>query len=343
MTPNKQNKMNKRRLGQLQAPSARKDVKGARKHKTSFSDRLAGYRSHHQQVAMDSLRRLVRRPATSLMTTLVIAIALALPVGLYVGLNNLDEVSDGWEGAARISLFLKPSVSAGQADALRSKIAARDGVVAAEYISPASALEEFRASSGFGDVLDELDSNPLPGLIVVTPREANVSAVTVMDLQRDLGLLPEVDLAKLDMEWLQRLNRITELGRRLTLGLAAMLAVGVLLIIGNTIKLAIESRRDEILVVKLVGGTNAFVRRPFLYTGFWYGLGGGLVAWLLVQSGLWWLRGPIAELALSYQSGFHLLGLGFVDTIVLWLFAGALGLLGAWLVVGRELRAIEPR
>ena len=343
MRPNKQNKMNKRRLEKLQTPAARKDVKGARKHKTSFRDRLAGYRSHHQQVAVDSLRRLVISPATSLMTILVIAIALALPAGLYIGLNNIDAVSDGWEGAARISLFLKPNVSAPQAETLRRNIAERDGVLVAEYISPDTALAEFRASSGFGDVLDQLDANPLPGLIVVTPREANVSASAVTALQAELGQLPQVELAKLDMEWLQRLNRITELGRRLTLALAAMLAVGVLLIIGNTIKLAIEGRRDEILVVKLVGGTNAFVRRPFLYTGLWYGLGGGLMAWLLVQGGLWWLRGPIADLSLSYQSDFHLLGLGFLETIVLWLFAAALGLLGAWLVVGRELRAIEPR
>ncbi|WP_235035550.1 permease-like cell division protein FtsX [Zhongshania aliphaticivorans] len=335
--------MNKRRLGQLQTPAGRKDVKGARRHKASISDRLAGYRSHHRQVALDSLQRLVRRPATTLMTTLVIAIALALPAGLYVGLNNVDAVSEGWEGAARISLFLKPAISNGQAETLRRTIASREGVAEAVYISPDKALEEFRASSGFGDVLDQLDANPLPGLIVVTPREANVSAAAVEALQSNLARLPEVDLAKLDMEWLHRLNRITELGRRLTLALAAMLAVGVLLIIGNTIKLAIEGRREEILVVKLVGGTNAFVRRPFLYTGLWYGLGGGLAAWILVQAGLIWLSGPISDLSHSYQSDFHLLGLGFLDTIILWLFSGLLGLFGAWLVVGRELRAIEPR
>jgi cell division transport system permease protein len=306
-------------------------------------DRLASYRSHHRQVALDSLQRLLRRPAASLLTSLVIAIALALPTSLYIGLNNIEAVSSGWEGAARISLFLKPHVSASQAENLRRSIAARDGVQGTEYISPEAALAEFRASSGFGDVLDQLDSNPLPGLIVVTPREANISAAAVTELQEALAKLPEVELAKLDMAWLQRLNQITELGRRLTLALAGMLAVGVLLIIGNTIKLAIESRRSEILVVKLVGGTNAFVRRPFLYTGFWYGLSGGLAAWVLVQSGLLWLRAPIAELSVSYQSDFQLLGLGVLDSLLLWLFAGGLGLLGAWLVVGRELRAIEPQ
>jgi len=289
------------------------------------------------------LQRLLRRPAASLLTSLVIAIALALPTSLYIGLNNIEAVSSGWEGAARISLFLKPHVSASQAENLRRSIAARDGVQSTEYISPEAALAEFRASSGFGDVLDQLDSNPLPGLIVVTPREANISAAAVTELQEALAKLPEVELAKLDMAWLQRLNQITELGRRLTLALAGMLAVGVLLIIGNTIKLAIESRRSEILVVKLVGGTNAFVRRPFLYTGFWYGLSGGLAAWVLVQSGLLWLRAPIAELSVSYQSDFQLLGLGVLDSLLLWLFAGGLGLLGAWLVVGRELRAIEPQ
>jgi cell division transport system permease protein len=306
-------------------------------------DRLASYRSHHRQVALDSLQRLLRRPAASLLTSLVIAIALALPTSLYIGLNNIEAVSSGWEGAARISLFLKPHVSASQAENLRRSIAARDGVQGTEYISPEAALVEFRASSGFGDVLDQLDSNPLPGLIVVTPREASISAAAVTELQEALAKLPEVELAKLDMAWLQRLNQITELGRRLTLALAGMLAVGVLLIIGNTIKLAIESRRSEILVVKLVGGTNAFVRRPFLYTGFWYGLSGGLAAWVLVQIGLLWLRAPIAELSVSYQSDFQLLGFGVLDSLLLWLFAGGLGLLGAWLVVGRELRAIEPQ
>ena len=133
------------------------------------------------------------------------------------------------------------------------------------------------------------------------------------------------------------------LGQRMTLALAALLSLGVLLVIGNTIRLSIESRRDEIVIVKLVGATNAFVRRPFLYTGLWYGLGGGLVSWLIITFTVIWLSGPVANLAGLYQSQFELLGLGFGQTLLLWLAGGSLGLGGAWLAVSRHLGQIEPR
>ncbi len=335
---------NKRRLGRLiSPPPPRREGIGARQRKTRFKDRLASYKSHHRQVALDSLRRMLRRPATTLMTWLVIAIALALPAGLFVGLNNVDALSGGWEGAARLSLFLRDGVSDREARALAETLGRREEVAKVEYISPEQALEEFRQSSGFGEVLDALDSNPLPGLLLVTPGFDHSQAGAVAALEADFAKLPAVDLVKLDMAWIQRLNSITELLRRMTLALAAMLGVGVLLIIGNTIKLAIESRRDEIMVVKLVGGTNAFVRRPFLYTGLWYGLGGGVLAWLLVQGGLVWLAGPVSRLSALYGSEFTLLGLGVINSLLLWLGGSLLGLGGAWLVVGRELRAIEPR
>ncbi|WP_374962688.1 permease-like cell division protein FtsX [Spongiibacter tropicus] len=335
----------KRRLEKLQNPDkpVRRERAGAKKHRAKVSDQWQSYRSHHQQVALDSLRRLLRRPLATLMTTLVIAIAMVLPAGLYVGLNNVESVSQGWDGAARLSLFLKFSVDDRAAEELRARLANRDDIASAEYISPAAALEEFRDRSGFGEVLDQLDSNPLPGLIVLSPSPANSQPEQVNALRDALAELPEADLVKLDMEWLQRLGQITEISRRVTLALAIMLAAGVLLIVGNTIKLAIENRRDEILVVKLVGGTNAFVRRPFLYMGFWYGLFGGLLAWVMLVGCLLWLGGPVRQLAGLYGSDYTLLGLGIGDTLLMWFSASALGLLGAMLVVGRELRAIEPK
>ncbi len=338
-------KLPQRRLNQLQSKAApsRRERSGAKTHRTRLGDQWQSYRSHHRQVAIDSLKRLLRRPITTLMTTLVIAIAMALPAGLYVGLNNVEAVSQGWDGAARLSLFLKFSVDEPQAEQLRRRLQARDDIASADYISPSAALEEFRRSSGFGEVLDQLDSNPLPGLIILSPSAGHSSPEQVQVLRDELAALPQADLVKLDMEWLQRLGRITELSRRLTLALAAMLAAGVLLIVGNTIKLAIENRRDEILVVKLVGGTNAFVRRPFLYMGFWYGLFGGLLAWLLLAASLIWLSGPVTALSGLYNSSFTLLGLGLVDSLIMWSCAAGLGLLGAVLVVGRELRAIEPK
>lgn len=320
-----------------------KEPQGAIRRAGGWRDRLEGYRAHHRQVAGESLRRLLRQPAASLMTALVVAIALALPSGLYVALKNVEALAVKWDGSARISLFLKSEIGNVEARSLVQVIAARAEVVSASYVSPDQALQEFRDSSGFGEVLDQLDSNPLPGLIVVVPSSEYVASDKLAALRVQLGELPAVELAKLDMEWVQRLNRITELARRMTLALAAMLALGVLLIVGNTIKLAVESRRNEILVVKLVGGTNAFVRRPFLYTGFWYGLAGGVLAWLLLQLALVWLGGPVGDLSALYKSPFTLQGLGVVGSVGLWSGASCLGLLGAWLVVGRELRLIEPR
>ncbi|MGJ8686494.1 MAG: permease-like cell division protein FtsX [Spongiibacteraceae bacterium] len=320
-----------------------KEPQGAVRRVGGWRDRLESYRGHHRQVAGESLRRLLRQPAASLMTALVVAIALALPSGLYVALKNIESLAAKWDGSARISLFLKTDVGNVQAKSLVQTIATRTEVASVDYVSPDQALQEFRESSGFGEVLDQLDSNPLPGLIVVTPEKEYAASDKLAILRVQLGELSAVELAKLDMEWVQRLNRITELARRMTLVLAAMLALGVLLIVGNTIKLAVESRRSEILVVKLVGGTNAFVRRPFLYTGFWYGLAGGVLAWLLLQLALIWLRGPVSDLSALYKSPFALQGLGVFDSVMLWFFASILGLVGAWLVVGRELRLIEPR
>ena len=147
----------------------------------------------------------------------------------------------------------------------------------------------------------------------------------------------------LDMEWLQRLNSLMELGRRLVLAVGGMLIVGVLLILGNTIRLAIESRREEIVVVKLVGGSNGFVRRPFLYTGLWYGVGGGVLAAVLVSAALWFLEEPIGELEVLYASAFKLSGLGMMGALNLVILGGLLGLAGAWLAVSRHLVQIEPQ
>jgi cell division transport system permease protein len=153
----------------------------------------------------------------------------------------------------------------------------------------------------------------------------------------------DVAEAVLDMEWLQRLNSLMALSRRLVLAIGCMLVVGVMLILGNTIRLAIESRRDEIVIVKLVGGSNGFVRRPFLYTGLWYGVGGGVLAALLVSAALWFLEKPISDLAILYESAFQLSGLGVMGSLNLVILGGLLGLAGAWLAVSRHLARIQPR
>jgi cell division transport system permease protein len=213
-------------------------------------------------------------------------------------------------------------------------------ITSADYISPVDALAEFKALSGFGEVVDSLDENPLPAVIMLDPASADVADVENLVLR--LNNYPPIESLSVDLQWLQRLYSILELARRSIIGVSAVLALAVVLIIGNTIRLAIESRRSEIEVVKLVGGTDAFVRRPFLYTGFWFGLGGGLVAWILVEVSLMWISAPVAELAGLYDSDFSLLGLGPGVGILLFVISAGLGLTGAWLAVNRHLDVIQP-
>jgi len=323
----------------------RADVRksAASPRRISSRDRFASYWLHHRQVAGDSLLRMLRHPLGSLATWLVIGIALALPGALYVALDNLAKLSTAWDGAPQMSLFLRQTADEASGRALSERLGRRADVARVQYISREQALAEFRELSGFGEVLDHLDSNPLPAVILVRPRTDEQGAAVVQRLFEEVKALPEVDKAILDLQWVERLYAMLSIGRRIALGLALTLGLGVLLVVGNTIRLAIESRRDEILVVKLVGGTNAFVRRPFLYTGVWFGLGGGLIACLILSAGLFWLGDPVAHLSDLYSSQFRLQGLATHQMAVLLLSALGLGWLGAWLAVGRHLGAIQPR
>lgn len=315
---------------------------GASLSRTNLSDRYYAWLQHHRLSAAESLQRVLNNPGSSLLTWMVIGIALALPVGLNVALDNVSQVSASWESPAQISLFLRDGVSSDRARELEVELGVREGVGDTHLISREEALAEFRKLSGFSDVLASLEENPLPDLILVTPI-ATLDQPQVSALREELQEIPEVAEAVLDMEWLQRLNSFMELSRRLVIAVGGMLIIGVLLILGNTIRLAIESRRDEIVIVKLVGGSNGFVRRPFLYTGLWYGVGGGVLAALLVSGALWFLEEPIGDLVLLYESVFHLNGLGVMGALNLVILGGLLGLAGAWIAVSRHLVHIEPR
>lgn len=314
---------------------------GATQSRARLSDRYSAWLRHHRLSAADSLQRVLDNPLSSILTWLVIGIALALPVGLNVALDNVTTLSAGWDSPTQISLFLQGSVDSSQAQALAREIEARDDVAATQLLTREDALAEFSALSGFADVLASLDENPLPNLVLVTP--ASGTGVDAAGLRQALAARDDVAEAVLDMEWLQRLNSLMELSRRLVLAIGALLVLGVVLILGNTIRLAIENRREEILVVKLVGGSNPFVRRPFLYTGLWYGVGGGFFAALLVSLSLWYLQAPVTQLAGLYQSEFSLRGLGIMGALNLLILGGMLGLAGAWLAVTRHLAEIQPR
>ena len=297
----------------------------------------------HAQVALDSLGRLYRSRVSALMTAAVIGIALAMPSGLYLLLENLDRLSGAWQGQASLSVFLKHDVSEARARELLQRVSAWPEVASVELVTPQQALEEFSAQSGFADILATLDENPLPVVLLVLPAGTHTGPEAASELRKRFSLLPETDLVQLDLQWVQRLAAILDTARRGVLIISALLALAVLLVIGNTIRLEIQNRREEILVTKLIGATNAFVRRPFLYSGIWYGILGGLLAWLLVQGGFWLLSGPVANLAGLYQSDFGLQTLPFQLMWLLLAGGSSLGLLGSWLAVGRHLDAIEPQ
>jgi cell division transport system permease protein len=298
--------------------------------------------TRHLQVALGSLGSLRRAPSGTLMTVAVIGIALALPSGLLVLLGNLQQIVAEWEGPATITLFLRADLSDAQSLELAQRIEDDPQTEKIQVIGRDEALAEFRSYSGFGDAIDALEENPLPPVILVSPgpqgRDPNAAAA----LSQRLDRLPEVELAQLDLEWVQRLQGIAEIARRGAHLIAALLALAVLLIIGNTIRLEIQNRHDEIAITKLVGATDAFVRRPFLYHGAWLGLLGGLTAWFLVAGALALLADPVTRLAELYHSGFRLAGPSPLDILALLGGGAAIGWLGAWVSVGRHLTAVEP-
>ena len=301
------------------------------------------YLRRHAQVALDSLGRLYRNRVASLMTAAVIGIALALPSGLYLLLDNLARLSGSWDGQASLSVFLQDKVPAEAARKLTGRLADWREIDTVTLITPEQALTEFGEQSGLANVLEALDENPLPTVLIITPSSEHLTPAATAALQARLAALPETALAQLDLEWVQRLNGMLEIARRGILVISALLALAVLLVIGNTIRLEIQNRRDEIVVTKLIGATNGFVRRPFLYSGIWYGILGAAMAWLLVEAGFWLLSDPVARLAGLYQSDFSLETLPLQLLGLLASGGLLLGLLGSWLAVGRHLSAIEPR
>ena len=297
----------------------------------------------HAQTLVGSLGRLWQQPFATLLTVLVVAIALALPACLHVLVQNVRTASGGWSNALDISVYMKPGASLEETRGAAQRIRQRRDVHEVTVIPADDALAEFRKHSGFGQALDALKDNPLPHALVVRPDAESRTPAEVRALSDELRKIPGVDIVQLDTEWVSRFNAILEVVRRVVLLAAGLFALGILVIVGNTIRLDIENRRDEIEVTKLVGGSDAFVRRPFLYNGIWYGLGGGLIAGLIVAVVILVLADPVQRIAGLYGSNFQLRGLGLEGWAALLLGGIGLGWLGSFLAATRELRGIEPR
>ena len=304
---------------------------------------MIGWATRHLQSALFAAGRLARAPLATSFTVLVIAIALTLPTALSLAIVSVRAATGDFASAVDVSVYFKQNVSLDKAGQLAASLRQRSGVASVRLISADEALKSFRERSGFGDAIDALGENPLPHALQVRPDAGATDTAQMDSLRRYVAAWPEVELVNVDSEWVQRLNAILDLLRGVVLGAAVLLGVGVLAIIGNTVRLEIFNRRAEIEVTKLVGGSNAFVRRPFLYTGLYYGLAGGLIATLLVLLGLTLLNGPVTRLAESYGSPFRLLTPGLAEMAGLLGLGGLLGLVGAGLAAARHLARIEPR
>ncbi len=321
--------------------SADKRTSGARKSQVSPRAALQSQWQQHLETARQTIEKLVNAPGNSLMTIAVIGIALLLPTTLFVALDNISRLSGNAGSASQFSVYLQDDVSPAKGLQISEQLLTRNDVATSRYISPTDAAVEFAAYSGLGDVLSALDENPLPGTILITPLSLERSAIAT--LRSDLEQLPDVALVQLDLEWIERLQGFLQLARRTSAGLMVVLGIAVLFIVGNTIRVAIEGRRAEIVVIKLVGGTDQYVARPFLYSGALFGLAGAVVARTLLFVLLLGLQGPVNTLLRLYGSEASLFGLSPLNTLLLLAMGTLLGWLGAWLSVRQHLVAIQPR
>lgn len=311
--------------------SARTAVAGPSRLRVWFDQHLHGLAF--------SLGRAARKPWATLLTVAVMGVALALPLGLSIVMDNLRHFAGSVQQSREINLFLKMDVDATAAERLAGELRARGDVAAVELRTPQQALAGFRESSGLGEALDALGENPLPSLLVVTPAGDSAGEARLVGA---LQALPQADQVQHDAVWRQRLDNWLLFGQRVVQVLSVLLGLGALLVVGNTVRLDIQSRREEIGVLQLLGASDGFIRRPFLYLGVWYGLGAGLLALGLLAASGWALREPLAALSASYGSQFALKGLDALHSAMVLLGTVVLGWLGARAVTGHFLRQTRP-
>ncbi len=294
---------------------------------------------------LDLLRNVMRRifasPVAGMLNIMVIGIALSLPAGMYVLLQNAQELVEELASTPQISLFMEVNAGTEAADELHNKLGQHPAIASVEFVPRDQALEQLKQSSGLADVIGGLEKNPLPDAFIVHPKPVEAKALEA--LRNELSKLPGVEHAQLDSSWAYKLEAILKFGRALVVILASLLSIALIAITFNTIRLQILTQREEIEVSKLIGATNAFIRRPFLYFGATQGLLGGMAAYLILSLSLLLLNVQLESLTQLYASEFSLQSLSLADSLSLLFFSMYLGWMGAWLSVSRHLSKIEPR
>ncbi|MEQ1545390.1 permease-like cell division protein FtsX [Methyloglobulus sp.] len=308
----------------------------------SFTDRLKAYRDQHAQALFSSLGRLFSTPFTSTMTIGVLAIAISLASGFYLVVVNLQQLTSGLEASNQISLFLRDEISDAHAKQYADSIRKNPNVKDVKLITKKQAMQEFRGFSGFGEAIDVLEKNPLPIVIQVLPKDALVDKQSLTKLFEDFKQSTEVDFAQMDLAWVARLQSIVSTAQLGALLLTVVLGLAVFFIAGNTIRLEIHNRREEVIIAKLVGATNGFIQRPFLYTGFWIGFLSGVAAWFIVTVMMLILRQSVENLSGLYEGAFHLLFFSYEETLILLAISSLLAVFGSWLVLHIQVKQLRP-
>jgi cell division transport system permease protein len=301
---------------------------------------MTAWFAQHWRGFTATLARLARMPFGSALNILVIGIALSLPVGLYVVIDNLQGSSQPFAAEPQVSAFMALDASRAEVAKTEARLKQNPRVQQFRFVPRDRALQELRQSSELADVVDSLPQNPLPDAFVINAKDSTPQSLEA--LRDEIRQWPRVAHVQLDAAWARRLDAALRLGRLLVATLGALLALALIAVTFNMIRLQVLTQRDEIEVIKLIGATDAFIRRPFLYFGALQGCAGGMVAWLIVSGGVYLLNRNLGELSHVYASLIQLKYLTPGDSLILLVFPAALGWFGAWLSVGRHLALIEP-
>lgn len=314
-----------------------------RHQELTLLEKAKAYLLNHAHGLFSSLGRLSRTPYTSAMTVLVLTIAIALAGSFYIVVANIQQITGNLKTSNQMSLFLRENVSEIAGQKLAEQLKSHAEVEAVKFISKKQAMEEFKANSGFGDALTAMDSNPLPNVIQVTPVNALEDTETIEKLREELRQIPQIDFVQIDMQWVERLQAIVMIASRGVATVSILLSLAVIFITGNTIRLELQNRQDEVFISKLVGATQSFIQRPFLYTGFWLGFIAGFLAWLVISIMLLILETPVEKLSSLYDNSFQMLFLSFPEFLLMLLISSLLAIVGSWGVLHYQLRQLKPQ
>lgn len=309
---------------------------------TQLYPRFTHWILSHGRAIRFAFNELMRSPIANFITVCVIGIAIALPLGFFILLENMQTADSAWNTSApTISLYLKSNITQTQVDSLTQTLRANSSIKDINYISPEQGLKTFEKNSPFADVVNLFQKNPIPGVLVILPIKQDQNPTSINTLYLSLKQLPSVDIAQLDMHWVTRLYDVILVGEKVVKALSILFCFGVVLIIAHTLRSSLASHINEIQVMRLIGATRAYIRRPLLYRGVLYGLLGGIISWILINVFLMQIQPPISQLALTYHTIFHLQRITFLQGSLLLVFSALLGLISAWLIITQFLNMPE--